>query len=659
MAEALLHVLPDSGQLRARLGGRRILRKLLEKISPSDGSEPVRPRGKADRNRLAAIIGHTEGGSVGWFPHDMYTVTTGRPSLLAEASGLLESGQAPEAAKALQAVKLMAIAIGENSPVADALDLLAAGRAAPGKFTVWDYATEAAKELRHAGPATNARENLRSAYALVESLATWTTRPDWRLSRHRQGLRPPVIPGDATEELDREKPETCGEFLWQLTDEPRRFPLARYISKKLHRGHFGAMIFDEIQELNNMRSAQGQAARRLMARGGVSLGLSGSIMSGYASSLFPNFVSLVPAFEHAFGWDGAGRFLDAYGFRKWVYTPGKKVGEWTRRDAGEATGVMPLFLLRYLLPSGVIVHQGDLDQEIPPAVERQVPLRPETAMDDELLAEYLRMEEVLLEQIEADMFTPGLSGKLFGALLELPSYLDRCTEDKGPFVLRYPPDCGGAIVAEGKLFPADYRTPKERRMVELVHAERENGRRVALFVRHVACGLPERLMRILREEGIRRDELVYLSATAVPAGRRKSWIRQNVVKAGASVMVCNPNTVRTGLNDLVYLSTAWWHEHDPGGALTFRQANGRLHRPGQTRETLFLVPYYTDTAQEIGVDLMARKVEASEQVDALSVLGSLRASGAEDGDGEDEGVGMSIGQVIYERLKALRNNSQD
>lgn len=658
LAAALLPILPDRNGIRARITGHRMLVKLADRLAPADGSPPARLAGdggaRADRGRLAEIIGH-----------EHVRRHTGRPSLLQEARALLLAGDSKAAARALQAVTLLAVAIGEHEAVAAELDRIVEtdGARREGKFTIWEQAVEAAKALRRPHGGMSRRELCAAAFATVEDLAEWTTRPAYNLSRYRIGDRARALPGETDQDLAKDKPDRCGEYLWQWTAEPRRFPLARYIAKKLPRRYFGMMIFDEIQELNNLRSAQGMAARRLMARGAVCVGLSGSIMGGFASSLFPNFAALAPAFRAEFGWNGVGRFLDAYGFRKWIYSPkparrGKPRGadvEWSRRDGGEATGVMPLFLLRHLLPSGIIVHQDELDMEIPPAEERLVPMRAETEMDRELLAEYFRMESALLDRIAEDMFVPGLAGKLLGALLELPSYLDRCTEDLGPFVLRYPPDAnGGAIVCEGRMFPSTYRTPKERAMLDLVREERAQGRRVALFVRHVACGLPERLIRLLREEGMGRDELVYLSASAVPPEQRKTWIREKVVKAGASVLACNPNTVRTGLNDLVYLSTAWWHEMDQGGGLTFRQANGRFHRPGQTLPTRFLVPHYAGTAQELCVDHVARKVEASEQVDALSVLGSLRASGAEDGDGDDEGAGMSIGQIIYERLRAAR-----
>jgi len=97
----------------------------------------------------------------------------------------------------------------------------------------------------------------------------------------------------------------------------------------------------------------------------------------------------------------------------------------------------------------------------------------------------------------------------------------------------------------------------------------------------------------------------------------------------------------------VHFSRVIWPEGVDYDALLVRQANGRVHRIGQTREVLVEVPYYRGTAQQTAFALVARKVTASVQVDGLSIEGALESAGAGDDD-ESALAAMSMGQAIYE-----------
>ena len=102
---------------------------------------------------------------------------------------------------------------------------------------------------------------------------------------------------------------------------------------------------------------------------------------------------------------------------------------------GEAPGVMPPFLMKHLLPTAILVHKEDLDDELPPLVETPVAIEPapNEPLDREVIAEYRRLQALLLERIKSDRFVAGRAGKLLGNLVELPSYLDRSTADLGHF----------------------------------------------------------------------------------------------------------------------------------------------------------------------------------------------------------------------------------
>lgn len=630
LAAALLPAMPDNDLVTALIGRRRTLARRTST-----------PPGRMDRDAILRIMGL--GGSPG------LSILRELPLHLSKAAGYQER-RLPVAA-----FEDLARVVGAERVAAAALRNLIDTTDNRSGLNV---ASEAIESLR-SYPTPDAAEKLalcRQALTILLGLGRWEGRPEYKLSRRRQGPRERVVEGEGD---DKPAPaEICGEPLYWAVPEPRRFPLAKYISRYM-RDRFDLLVLDEVQDYSNQGTAQELAAHRLAELRMPVLALSGSVMSGYASSLFANWFSLDRRFRQEFAREDGPEFVRRYGFRKFEFKPKEVRGrrgrvtdreEMSCRDAGQIPGVLPLFLLRYLLPAGIVVHKDEMDRELPPMSEAQVELHAETDMDAEMLGEYRRITEIMLARIAADMFTP-LSGKLWGAMGVLTSYPDRCTEDLGPFELRYPKDCGGMLVAEGRLFPASYRTPKEKAMLAFVREELRAERRVVLALHHVNSALPRRILRLLQEEGV-TDRAVYLSAQAVPAPVRKQWITDHVVKPGVEVLVVNPETIKTGLNNLVHFATAWWQEMEPGRAQTYRQACGRLHRYGQQLPVHVRVPVYPGTAQAVAIDLTARKVTASLGVDALDIQGALEASGGEVSGRAAVEAAMAVGKAIYERLRS-------
>jgi hypothetical protein len=239
------------------------------------------------------------------------------------------------------------------------------------------------------------------------------------------------------------------------------------------------------------------------------------------------------------------------------------------------------------------------------------------------------------------------AGKLWGAMSLLPSYLDRATDDLTPFVLKYPEEVGGAVVAEGKLFSASELTPKERWLLARVRGYLDEGRNVLIFLLHTGkSGLPKRYLRLFKEH---LGELpVFLDVNKVKAAQREDWLNVQVIEPGRRILITNPKAVQTGLNSLVAFSRAIWVEGVDYDARVVRQANSRVHRIGQKLDVTIEVPYYAGTMQKLAVDLVARKITASVQVDGLSIEGALESAGAGTGADEANQVALGIGQAIYE-----------
>ena len=166
----------------------------------------------------------------------------------------------------------------------------------------------------------------------------------------------------------------CDEPLYTAVPVPGAAgPLYRPPCRRM----FDLVILDEMHEFNNSGSAQEQAAHLLagLPRTPV-LGLTGSLMGGYASSLFANFRAFSPAFRTEFGPHDKGKFVARFGYLKILRTlPDKaaptEVREYGKaslraerdedpliRVLGEAPGVLPLFLPQYLLPQASIIHKS-------------------------------------------------------------------------------------------------------------------------------------------------------------------------------------------------------------------------------------------------------------------------------------------------------------
>jgi len=494
-----------------------------------------------------------------------------------------------------------------------------------------------------------------------------------RLESPEESENPPRHPLlDALAELvacgQWEESAPCPEPLFQAVPEPRRYSIARYLLR--HRKRLACnpdlLILDEAHEYSNLGSAQQKAAHRLVEIPGVpTIALSGSLMGGYAGSLFANFWAMSRRFRKAFRRTEKGPFVSRYGYRK-VFVPAGREGQTEIigygarsdredqresleiRQMGEAPGVLPLFILEHLLPVSLIMHKEDLEGELPPCREVPVPIEigEDDAIGKEMLAEQKRLTGELMRQIKADMYS-SYAGKLWGALSTLPSYLDRLTDDLPPFLVKYPDEVGGAIVAEGKLFPASVLTPKERWLMARVRGYLDEGRNVLIFLLHTGkSGLPARYLRLFKEHLGERP--VFLDVTKVKAAQREEWLNAQVIEPGRRILITNPKAVQTGLNNLVTFSRAIWVQGVDYDARVVRQANGRVHRIGQTLDVTIEVPYYQGTLQKLALDLVARKISASVQVDGLSIEGALESAGAGEGKDEANQAAIGIGQAIYE-----------
>ena len=98
--------------------------------------------------------------------------------------------------------------------------------------------------------------------------------------------------------------------------------------------------------------------------------------------------------------------------------------------------------------------------------------------------------------------------------------------------------------------------PKEKALVDLVAAERMEGRLVLVYVTHTGTrDVTGRMDDILTRHGFR---VAVMKAEAVAPNRREAWVADKV-EQGIDVLICHPRLVQTGL-DLIDFPTIIWGE---------------------------------------------------------------------------------------------------
>jgi hypothetical protein len=456
-----------------------------------------------------------------------------------------------------------------------------------------------------------------------------------------------------------EGPE-CGERLYAAVSEPRRVSIARHIVR-YHRGAFDFLVLDESHEYASDGSAQERAGHRLTTLRVPTLLMTGSAMNGYAESMFTNSWATSPNFRTEFERTERAKFVTRFGYSKRILEDRDGAGkvvefgahtdrvQRTERKVGDAPGILPLFLLRHLLPQAVTLHKADLAIDLPRCTQERHLVPP----TKEQKARYEELLRKLVTQIRQDMGDEVKVGKLFGQLAELPSYLDRCTADvgnveDGSYEIRYPESLDGQIddmlVAREEGFPAGEVLPKEEWMLERLRSELSEGRNVMVLSWHV--GLLPRLARLVAGE-VGAGGVIVLHADKVAPGKRQDWIDREIVQKKRRVLVANPVAIQTGLNNLVWFATQVWMENPACNPITYRQSVGRLDRIGQTKETRIHFPLYAGTLQEQLHELLLKKVAVSVSTDGLDPESALAAAGVAD-DGYL--MGLSVGKQLWSMI---------
>ena len=433
----------------------------------------------------------------------------------------------------------------------------------------------------------------------------------------------------------------CGSPLWQADNSgPKRYPLSDYVKHHM-RGFFDLCVADEVHEFKARGSAQGIAAGVLADACGKSLSLTGTLLGGYASTIFHLLYRFSPEIRTEFGHSDEGQWVKRYGFEE--VSVGKDDDGFDedgrnsrrrkyRRTVKEKPGLVPSALF-HIIANTVFLRLSDVASGLPD-YEEQVLLSSMDTEEDTTGYSQRTAYNTVFEELRAELAKALKSGskRLLATYLQtLLAYPDGCTNGETVF----DPQTGDVIVqvpplSEERLYP------KEKALVDLVATERLAGRRVLVYVTHTGTrDITGRMDDILTRHGFR---VAVMKADAVEPKRREAWVADRV-KQGIDVLVCHPRLVQTGL-DLIDFPTIIWGEVDYSIYVS-RQASRRSWRIGQTRPVKVVFMAYRNTLQADALKLVAKKLQSS-----LAVEGELPEDGLAAFGDEGDDMMMALARKI-------------
>ena len=392
---------------------------------------------------------------------------------------------------------------------------------------------------------------------------------------------------------------------------PRRYSMAKYIRER-YKGLIDYFICDELH-LFKGDTAQGQAMADIANASNKFIGLTGTLLNGYADGLFYILYRTLPELMRKEGYDysSEAEFMRDYGVIKREYKIEFKHGRRGARldspNEKRLPGVSPLVFTKFLLENSVFISLSDMDGGLPQYAEIPLPVD----MDNDLKEAYERLEGQLRDHVGG--FQEG-SMKAMGAFLQTLSVYPDMPYDQAPVVH---PDTGDILVIPPELERGTRN--KEAALLELVQKKLEAGEKVLVYYEWTnKTDVAERLTAMFKEHNIKAATLT----SSVSADTREEWIDKQLNK-GIQVLMCNPKLVETGL-DLLEFTTIVFYQVGYN-IFTMRQASRRSWRLSQTKDIEVYFIYYKDTIQDKALSLMATKLQASMAIEGKFSEEGLRA----------------------------------
>lgn len=395
---------------------------------------------------------------------------------------------------------------------------------------------------------------------------------------------------------------------------PRKYPIAKYINKFL-KGHIDYFIADEIQELKGKESLQGQAFGILLATAKKSLCLTGTLLNGYASSLyytlFRAFPQLMKQEGFEYSTESEKEFVRAYGVYKtissWNVAKDRNTGQ--RTSTKEMPGVSPLIFTKFLLENAVFITQEDMSEAMPGYEEIPIGID----MDNSLKTMYKQIEDGIKTAL-----TRGRTQKMkvMSQVTQLMSVFPDQPYGQKEIIS---PDNGEVVFTPPALNKDTYTNKKAEELLRICREKKEAGEKVLVYYHWTnRTDIGTDLPKYLEDNGIKAITMT----SSVKSSTREEWINKKL-EEGYDVILCNPSLVETGL-DLLAFTTIVFYQMGYN-LFTMRQASRRSWRLSQEKDVQVYFLYYKETIQETILSLMASKLQASMAIEGKFTEEGLNA----------------------------------
>jgi superfamily II DNA or RNA helicase len=426
--------------------------------------------------------------------------------------------------------------------------------------------------------------------------------------------------------------------LWQADPQKiHRMAPVEFIGRHM-RGWFDYAICDEIHQLAG-DTAQGNALGTLASCTDKIVGLTGTLLGGYADDIFNTLYRLEAGRmkEHGYEWGSPGRvgFQQDYGVLETVTRVEPAENACSKAKTTVAVrrrpGASPLLFGVFLMQLCAFVFLEDISSELPPYEESFVSV----PMDEPMRIAYQALEEDIRNALKEHKGNRSVLSNMLNTLLLYPDHPYGLGTIYGT---EFDPELGRKVkfvIAETEDLPQDKPYAKERKLIEEIKTELAEGRRCQVFAVYTQKrDVTARLEELLTKEGIR----VAVLRSAVATDKREAWYARKL-KEGVQVVIAHPKLVETGL-DLLDFPTIIFYES--GYSLhTLRQAARRSWRIGQRRRVRVKFMCYDGTMQTACLRLMGKKLLV-----ALTMEGKFAGEGLQNIDDDDDMLSAMARELV-------------
>ncbi len=404
-----------------------------------------------------------------------------------------------------------------------------------------------------------------------------------------------------------------------------RFPLSSYIKKRIRK--IDGLIVDELHQYSG-ESAQGQAMAELAGISNKVIGMTATLVNGYAKGIFYLLFRLK---SHLMlldnqKYEASRDFCHQYGVVEEFYQVENKTTGYNstskavKRKVREKflPGISPIVYSRFLLENAVFLSLADMGKELPDYEE--IPLF--CNMPDEIREEYKRLENEFKKIMTKNK---KIGNSILSVYMNLLSAYPDQPYGHDPIYNPFRTVEEEALIIPQDLGSVDTMQPKDDKIIELIERKIAAGENVIIYTAWTRLDSQDKMFKALNDKGI---PTAILKPHIEPI-KREAWVEKKL-QSGIRVLITNPALVETGLDlnaftTLIFYNIAY-------NLYIFRQASRRSWRINQTAPKVEVYMfYYKDTMQQRALRLMASKLSAATVIEGnISEEGLAAMSDCED-----------------------------